>query len=187
MGSIKTGFTFLELVVVIMLFGIMTTMVVPNLQYLLPTYKRKEFLTQISVLVHLTWQQSLATQKAHRVYFDLEKRILRIEIESDKKDKEGKPAFEPATITYLNTSYQWSDSIVIKQFFIEGEELLTHAGIKTDKVWFYIAPDGLAQEVVINLVDNGDLDAQGKPTPVGLVLNPFSAEFKIYDEFQKTA
>jgi len=187
MGSVKRGFTFLELVVVMMLFGIVATIVVPNLQQLLPAYKRKEFLTQISALVRLTWQQSLATQTAHRVYFDLEKRLLRIEKETDTKDKDGNPAFAPAEINYLSTSYQWDEGIVIKQFYIEGEELLTRAGIKTEKVWFYIAPDGLAQEVVINLVDSGDFDEQGKPASVGLVLNPFSAEFKDYDEFQKPA
>ncbi len=187
MGFVKNGFTFLELVVVIMLLGIVATIVVPNLQQLLPAYKRKEFLTQVSALVRLTWQQALITQKAHRVFFDLEKRVLRIEIETDKKDKTGKPAFEPAAIAYLSTNYQWADAIKIKQFFIEGEEMLARPGIKTEQVWFYIAPDGLAQEVVINLIDSSDIDAQGKPAPVGLVLNPFSAEFKSYEEFQKSA
>ncbi|MEX0940272.1 MAG: type II secretion system protein [Candidatus Babeliales bacterium] len=184
MGSVKKGFTFLELVVVIMLIGLLATIVVPNLQNVIPGYKRKEFLSRLTGLVRLSWQQALITQRAHRVLFDLEKRIVQVEIESEKKDKKAKPLFEPIKISYLNSTYQWTENIEIKQFFVEGKELIARPGIKTEQVWFYIAPDGLAQEVIINFVDTAQLDA-GRPTTISLVLNPFSAQFREYDTFQK--
>ena len=55
---------------------------------------------------------------------------------------------------------------------------------KTASVWFYIIPEGMVQNVVINMTDTKDVrDNQARP--VGLILNPFSAQLKIYDSFQK--
>lgn len=183
--KIKKGFTFLELVVVIMILGVMATIIVPNLQRLSPRYKRNEFLSQLGALVRLSWQQALITQKVHRVFFDVEKRIVRVDCVTEKKDKAGSPDFQPVSIAYLNTSYQWSPALEFKQFYIGKDEMLARPGIKTDQIWFYTVPDGLAQDVIINIVDIGETDAQGKPVRIGLVLNPFSAVFKEYEEFQK--
>jgi hypothetical protein len=42
----------------------------------------------------------------------------------------------------------------------------------------------MAQDVVMNFIDTKDTQ-DGKPLQVGLVLNPFTAQFKTYDTFQK--
>jgi hypothetical protein len=55
---------------------------------------------------------------------------------------------------------------------------------KTEEMWFYVIPGGMAQDVIINFIDTKDL-YNNAPRSVGLVLNPFSAQFKIYDTFQK--
>jgi prepilin-type N-terminal cleavage/methylation domain-containing protein len=185
MGRVKSGFTFLELVVVMMIIGFMATIVIPNLQQLSPQYKRKEFLSRLESLVRLSWQQALAEQKAVRIFFDLEKRFVQLEIETEKKEKAGEPEFKPASISYLNTSYEWSENIVFKSFYIGKDDILGRAGTKIETLWFYIASDGLAQEVIINMIDTADKDDQGNPAKIGLVLNPFTATFKEYDEFKK--
>ena len=46
-------------------------------------------------------------------------------------------------------------------------------------------PDGMAQDVIINLVDTKDFLPDESARPVGLVLNPFSVQLKEYDTFQK--
>jgi prepilin-type N-terminal cleavage/methylation domain-containing protein len=184
-GIYKNGFSLLELMVAIFLFGIVATFIVPNLQNFIPGYQRKTFLNNLEVLVQVAWQQSIITQKAHRVFFDIPQRTARIEIETDKKGKEGDSAFEPITIAYLATVYQWPVTIEFKQFFIEDREMISRAGVKTEQVWFYISPDGLAQSVIINIVDNAEVDQRGKPIAIGLRLNPFSARFKEYEQFQK--
>ena len=65
-----------------MLLGLMATIVIPNLQQNIPGYKRKQFLSHLTALSQLTWQQALATQKAFRLFFDLEKRIRKVEAET---------------------------------------------------------------------------------------------------------
>jgi hypothetical protein len=60
-----------------------------------------------------------------------------------------------------------------------------YVGRSSDKVWFFVIPEGLTQAVTINLFDTKDLLQNKKPRPVGLVLNPFSAQFSVYDQFQK--
>ncbi len=46
-------------------------------------------------------------------------------------------------------------------------------------------PDGLTQTVTMNFLDTKQLNAAGKPRQFGLVLNPFNAQFKVYDGFQR--
>ena len=59
-----------------------------------------------------------------------------------------------------------------------------YARSKSGSVWFYIIPEGMTQDVVLNFIDTNDA-YDGHPRQVGLVLNPFTAQFKEYDEFQK--
>ncbi len=168
-----------------MLLGLVATIVIPNLQNRIPGYKRKQFLAHVNALSRLTWQQALATQKAYRLFFDLDKRIIKVEAETEKKDKGGKPKFGDISIPYLNSTYQWADNIEIKQFYIDKNEMIARPGIKTEQVWFYCAPQGLVQSVIINMLDTSETDAQGKAITIGLVMNPFTGQFKEYDEFQK--
>lgn len=168
-----------------MLLGLVATIVVPNLQNQVPGYKRKQFITHVTALSRLAWQQALAQQKAFRLFFDIEKHLIKVEQETDKKDKDGRPVFQEVAIPYLKSTYEWPENILIKQFFIDKQELMARVGIKTQEVWFYFAADGLAQPVIINIVDTNDLNAQGKPEQRSLVINPFTGQFKEYDEFQK--
>lgn len=166
------------------LIGIIATIAIPNFRKFMPHYKRKEFFDHFDALTRLAWQQALVTQKAHRVFFDFEKRILRIE-QAKQNAANTKPEFEPAQIPYVSSSYQWAENIVIKQFYIYAEDMLARQGIKTEHIWFYIAPDGLAQPVIINLIDTSEKDNKGEPYMAALILNPFNAHINYYETFQK--
>ena len=43
----------------------------------------------------------------------------------------------------------------------------------------------MTQDVIINFYDTKDVLPDESPRPVGLVLNPFSAQLKEYDTFKK--
>ena len=58
-------------------------------------------------------------------------------------------------------------------------------GGTTQRVWFYLMPQGLAQSVVINMIDRSDTTKVPKGQPVGLVLNPLSVQFRAYNAFQQ--
>lgn len=160
-----------------MIIGLMATIIVPNLQQQIPGYQRKAFIAELNNLLALGWQNALITQKAHRVFFDIKKEIIRLEIEEPAAVTTG---FKPVPQTYKKTFYEIPPNIEIKDFFLDGvneyrpdREVLTF--------WFFIVPEGMSQEVVINMIDTSG----AAPVKIGLVLNPFTVQLKEYDSFQK--
>lgn len=162
----------------------MAAIIVPNMRYLMPTYKRKEFISRVSGLVQFGWQNALVTQKVQRLWFDLKKRVISLEIET-RKPELTQEFFEPVNLTHAATQYQWPDTIEIKQFFIEGSNVMAQPGFKAETIWFYIVPEGLVQDVIINLIDTAELDAARKPINFSLVINPFTAQLKMNEGFSK--
>lgn len=178
----KAGFTLLELLVAMALFGFLATMLVPNLRS--PGYERRQFIGKLNALTRFAWQNAIITDKIHKIQFDFTKEHVSVQIEQGR-DSAGERIFGPLKQALIRTSFTIPTHIAIKNFFIEGfDEMSRFVGRKTAEAWFYIVPDGLAQEVVINFFDMKDIIAE-KARPVGLVLNPFSAQFKEYGSFQK--
>lgn len=180
----RAGFSLLELLIVIAIAGVMGAAFISLLSSMQPGYARKQFVSKVNALVQFGWQQAVITRKVHRVLFDIKNRKASLEIESEKSTQ-SKVVFEPLKKSFMSTSMTWSDSIIIKQLLIEGfDEMKRFAGGKTETVWFYIVPDGMVQAVTINFLDKEQL-IDGKPKPVGLVLNPFTAQFRVYHAFVK--
>ena len=181
----KKGFTLLEILIVIALIGILGTVLMPNFQRKTPRYEREAFIARFNSLVHYGWQQALLTHKVHRVTVDVGNKIITLAVDSGEKDRSGQDEFKLIANAVQDTLCSIPEQISIKQFFIEGFDMMTKfARSKTASVWFYIVPEGMVQNVVINFTDSKDTK-DDKPRPVGLVLNPFSALFKTYDTFQK--
>lgn len=182
--SNRSGFSLIEIMVVIALIGVLATVVVPNLRVRQPEYERKQFLGTLNGLLRLTAEQALTRRTLHRVYFDFKNNKIRIEAKGTGKDQKGEQIFTVIKAPYLVSSLAWPANLSVKEFKIDGADEMAREGRRTTEVWFYIIPEGLAQDVVINLVDMQDKQ-RGKPKQIGLVLNPFNAQFKTYDSFQK--
>lgn len=181
----KRGFSLLELLVVIAIIGMLSAIIMPNIQRSTPRYEREEFIARFNTLVQYGWQQSLLTHKIHRVHVDVAKKLISLTVASDAIDKSGDPVFKPIPDSVYDTECIIPEQFQIKQFFIEGFDMMTKFGrSKSAAVWFYIMPEGMVQSVVINFLDTKDM-RDDQPLSVGLVLNPFTAQFKIYDTFQK--
>lgn len=179
----KSGFTLLELLVVMVVIGLLATILMPNLRT--PGYERKQFIGRLNALTRLGWQNALITNKVQRVQFDFAAHTVQLQSARDKSESSDELQFGPLKEIALNTSFTIPEQIEVRQFFIEGfDEMSRFSGRKTGEVWFYIVPDGMAQEVIINFFDTKDT-IEGKVRPVSLVLNPFTVQFKEYDSFQK--
>ena len=185
-GNSKPGFTLFEILVAMAIIGIMATFIVPNLQR--ASHDRKLFFAQLNALVQYGKQHAIMSNKVQQVLFDFKANTIQLLQEGTQKDSTGQLKYEPVQSVAGNTLVAIPDAIEIKNFYIDGtgfDEMAKYAGRKTGTLWFYIVPEGLAQEAIINVVDTKDLMYDGKPRQFGLVLNPFAVQFKEYDAFQK--
>ena len=148
-------------------------------------YERKQFIARVNSLAQNAWQQAIITSAVHRVVFNMKERTALIERDVTKSALAKKLDFQPLK-GVQDASMSWPKSIEIKQFIVGGfDEMKRFGGGSTSKtVWFYIIPDGMTQEVTINGIDKDDLE-DAKPKQFGLVMNPYLAQFKVYNEFQK--
>src|ERR1700733_521982 len=185
LGSSKQGFTLIEILIAIAIMGIMIAVVVPNFRRLFPAREREQFVSNLSALTRYAWQHALIERKNHKVVFYFTAKKIWVEMATGTL-KNGQPEFAPIKGAYITTSLAIPKSIEIKNFIIEGYDEISRYGgsSKAAQSWFFITPDGLTQTVTINFVSNKETSA-GKPRQFGLVLNPFNAQFKVYDSFQK--
>lgn len=179
----SSGFALIELLIAIAIVGIMTAAVVPFLQQMQTGYERRKFIARVNSLTQTAWQQAIITGAVHRVLFDFKERTARVERDVSKEPSLKKVEFKPVSVA--EGSMNWPASIEIRQFIIGGfDEMKRAASGRTTSTWFYLIPDGMAQAVTINGIDT-DERIDGKPKQFGLVLNPFFAQFKVYDAYQK--
>ena len=181
-GMNNKGFTLIEILVAIAIIVIMATVLVPNIGRRIPGYERKRMLSQLNALTRFAWHNAVIAHKLHRVVFNIGKNRVHLEVEQDAKDEKGEPLFKPLKQAYISSSMTWPDRFQIKNFFIEGfDEMRRFGGGRvTTETWFFVVPEGLTQEVTINMIDLKDV-VDGKPKQISLVLNPFTAQFKVYE------
>lgn len=174
------GFTLIELVVVIAIIGIMAAIITPNLFKPTASKERKAFIAQLNGLLYQAWQEALVSHKMTTVDFNFNKRIVTLErVESFDGDT---PKKVPVKGEFVSSTLEWPEDFDVKNFYLEGTDQLAH---NKNVVFFYIMPDGMSQDIIINFYDTKDMLPDNSPRPVSLVLNPFVVQFKEYDAFQK--
>lgn len=185
MQSKHAGFTFIELILFIAILAALFATGLTRIRKPL-RYERETFVAQLNALTFLGWKTAIRSSKLQQVSCNFNTRTFSLATATDMFVAGNKePVFEPLSSKYGRTSIPIPKNIKIEQFIIEGhDEMKRTDGKQSTESWFYLAPGGLAQAVTINFVDLQDR-VDKKPIPVGLVLNPFNAQFEIYDTFQK--
>ncbi len=181
-NSIKSGFSLLEMVIVIALIGIAMTI-------MLPSFRKKNdlqipsFRDSFTLLLHAAYLNALEKNKFQKIYVDVKNNKIQIQEESGKDKLTGDLVFTPIKNSRFIDSIEIPRDLEIRNFYIAIKEG-TKDHVKQDlgSIFFFITPDGIAQEVVINIVDASDKPSQPE---AGLILNPFTLNFELYDTFQK--
>jgi prepilin-type N-terminal cleavage/methylation domain-containing protein len=176
MSGISRGFSLLELVIVIAIIAIIGVVAIPRFSAK-KTEKIDTFFSQLNVLTKMAHTNAQITGAVHRILFDVAHDIIIIEKTTGAKTASGDLVFEPIKSEYLKNSIAWPDDYDLRNFYIKGADELK--GGKTNKVWFYIVPEGVGQQIVINIAARNDSGLWS------FVLNPFTLQFKKYDEIQK--
>ena len=176
------GFGLFELLAALLIIGLLTGMVVLGFRQTTPADQLKEFAAKLNSHVCNTWQKAILKQKTQKVIFDLKgfrcwsKDVLSELDES--KDQELIPEKGDSLV-------EWDENIEFSNFYIDGDdELSKHHGTENvEKFWFFITSSGIAQPIMMNVTAK-DLDREENYASAGLVLNPFSPQFRVYDEFK---
>ena len=170
------GFSLLELIIVIAIIALMGVIAIP--QFSKERTKAIDTLfVSLNALTRAAYNDAHITGALHRIVFDLAHDQASIERATDKKTASGDLIFEPVNSRYIKNSISWPEMLLMSNFYIKKTDELQ--GAKTTKVWFYINPDGVSQQIIINFLDQEHNKAWS------FVLNPFTVQFKKYDEFQK--
>jgi len=185
MNKTRPGFSFIEVIVYVGIFFLLIGLGFSMMQRPKPGNDRDMFIARLNTLIGLSWKHSIQTGSMQRISWNLIKRTVTLATEADNaNNKENEPTFKPLSTKFGVTEIAIPKTIKIEQFFIEGfDEIGKYKGSKNSENWFYLAPNGLTQEVTINILDLKDT-LEKKPRPFGLVLNPFNAQFEVYDSFQ---
>lgn len=180
-----SGFTFIELIIAIAILAAIMALGMTSMRQSTPRYERETFIARLNALLFVGWQNAIKSGKAHRISFDFSKRKISIAVATDATDSQGELICEPLSSKHGRTTLPIPDMLKVENFVIEGgDELKKYSDKQKAETWFYITPNGLTQEVTINFFDTKDRIAK-KARPIGLVLNPFNAQFEAYDEFKK--
>lgn len=183
--NLKSGFTFIELVIAIALIGVMAIIILPNFRGDDLSQVRQAQIDQLNLLVATAQYNAIASGKINRVVLDLKLSKFSLEELSDQKDNLDQDQYIPLKVDYNDTSLNWDHNLKIKAVYINNQNALLSDELDSAKVWFYILPDGNAQNVVINFIDFAEHEKTHELTEYSLVLNPFTVQFKLYDVFQK--
>lgn len=179
------GFGLIEFLLVLMLFSLVVTIISPAFLRMFPYYERQQFVSRFNGLVQSAWNQTLATNSVHRIYVDIAKKRIVVQILDSKTIDEKEPTFLPVKQGFAAHGITIPNQLDIKQFFVNGfDEMSRFASRKTAQVWFFIDTKGIVQPVVINIIDNKDLFQQ-QPRQFSLIINPFQATVTMQDDFAK--
>lgn len=142
--------------------------------------ERENFVSQLNSVLRAALTQAIITQNLYQIYWNLETRVIEIRKHTGAYDRAGDPICKPIQIPYGAQNVTIPERFIVKQFSIEGiNELAGSRSIK--EVWFYIVPDGIAQQVTVVFIDTHEdvTDAEKKLT---LVLNPFTVQYEQHAE-----
>ncbi len=183
-ASRRKGFTIIELLIVIAIIGIIMSVAGVNVFGRSALAQRKAFVASLNKLLATGWDAAIKSRTIHIVRFDAKERFVRLE-SVVSFDSQGKPKTKPVTGQYADAVMDIPEQFEIKNFVINGTDAVAewHGNLKD--VYFYIMPDGMSQEVTINMLDTSGVQDNKPPHPMGLVLNPFSVQFDVYDALQK--
>ncbi len=170
---VKAGFSFIEIMVAMMIVAIMASQI-PRLT----KTKRAVFdecVMRLNALALNAYNHALISGKITQLFFDLTTTPCRVHIRQETDKQEGpqqKTIYELVQSEFGNDSMIFDEQLNIEKFIIEGKDEMAGAGA-AKTVWFYIMPDGTAQQVNIGIYDTETTMSSE------LQLNPFFVQFKV--------
>lgn len=181
MQNKQPGISFIEILVILLLVSVATSLVIPRFLSNKPGAAQKKFFTEFNTLVADTVFQAVMNKTVYQVYFDLNKHTITIKKYEPKIETKNKHLrFESTPKDIFQNQINLPETFSIKNFFVQDKDEFM-SGIKMNDAWFYIMPDGNSQAVIININDDSD----DRETNFSIMVNPFYSQVTLHDTFQK--
>jgi len=164
------GFSLIEIMIGLMIIGIGASLVVPRLIRRSPAIEWSALNQDLTDLLCFVRQEAIRTQKVHRLTFDKKKKTIVAEYR-DGEEKPGVPRFVPAQSTYFSAFYEFPDQISFGRVSQGKKDLFEeHRG----KAWCYVVPNGLVQDISVELVRDDHGQVQKKTFEAAPFLGVFT-------------
>lgn len=170
----RAAFTLVEIIVVIALIGVVTTMIAPRLMRQPVATEWPVILDNLNNLISFARQEAIANQVIHRVTFHAHQQgsdFVTVEAEAPDPEKPGRKVYNEVSSFYCPSRYDFADVIRISAVSVGRQNLIDSKGMAS----CYVIPDGLVQEIMLKLtrkINNADVD-------VRFIMNPFWGRFEI--------
>ncbi len=185
----RSGFGLSEIVIAIAILGILGAVVMPAFFKRTPIQERKVFVAALSTLLSEAWSNALINRRIQKIIFEPDRYVVRMEqfVHEATKSKASQEKTEAVKSQTFGDEYHYPEQIKIEAFFVEGVDEMKQqdadSTTNTNAVWFFVIPDGNAQEVVIQYRDTRDTYGFPEGKIGSLKLNPFVGVFNEIDSF----
>ena len=173
----RSGFTLLEILLVMVVIGVVATMTLPRLFRKKPQAKWETVLDEVNNLVSYARQEAISNQNIYRLHFQTTRAggyRVQVEVESDDPEKPTQKLYTPTKSYYFNPQYTFPKSITIQAVYHGREEQLSQ---NRQHAYCYVIPDGLVQEILIHLVRKEEDEKESK---VSFQMAPFFGKFELH-------
>lgn len=179
------GFTLIEIMVVLFLIGIVSTIGIPRfLLYREPKAEWPAVLDEINNLVIFARQEAISNQAIYRLMFKKQntgRDFVQVECEVRDPERPNERVFNLAKSGYLQTKYEIPEGIKLRALYHGRQEEFEE---NKNEGYCYIIPDGLVQDVLVHLSkkiqDEDQLEAEAS-----LKMSPFFGKFEFFEGFIK--
>jgi len=182
-----SGFSILELIVGIAIVGVLLTVVVPAFKNQNPQARRDIFYENMNALTREALIRALETGHPHRIVCNLAKKTVFLEEKKDEVTRDGEAVYERVQPRIGNVGEHIPITYEFQNFYVEGvDEIAKHGvGTQTEDVWFFVLPEGMCQEVLVNIIDLSQSKDGIPGFPFSLFLNPYQVQFEMTNELQR--
>lgn len=163
------AFSLLEVLIVVFIIGVAASMVMPRLLRRSSAIEWTSIRDELNNMLYFARQESITSQKIHRLNFNRSERLITVEVEAGEK-KPGEPLYEPVYSHYFTSRYELPEQLSLITLKLGKKELFSeHKG----RGWCYVLPHGLVEDVALTIERTDKDETQTRTFTVGPFLGVF--------------
>ncbi len=177
----KPAFSFIEVIVGLLLLGVLGSFVLPNIFRKNEDTQTRTFISDFESLMYTAVMTATQEVKVVKVFFDVTNKVIDLQIQDfESTNQDIHQRF--MSLQKKSTKLAIPDWLSFQNFYIGDIDECARGG-PLQRVWFYVMPNATAQPIIMNLANEHPDLAQDKK--LSLVINPFLGQVSTFYEFQK--